>query len=304
MAEAPVIVVKNLTKKFGNVLANYEINFSVNRGEIFCVAGPDGAGKTTLIRQIAGSIKPTEGTIHIFDVDIQHNFDEVKRKIGYVSQNFSHYTDLTVRENLEFFAEIHQIQNFSEKYEKLIKFAKLENFQNVLVGNLSGGMKQKLALICAMIYDPEVLLLDEPTTGVDPISRREFWFLLSSLVKSGKTILLSTPYLDEAERVNRVALLNQGKILVCDSPKNLIEKFNSDFDVFEIVGKGLSESIDLFKNKYEIQLFGDRINVVMPKSERNLSELNEFIKGVGLPEVEIERISPRLENVFISLIKN
>jgi len=181
---------------------------------------------------------------------------------------------------LEFFAEIHQIQNFSDKYEKLIKFAKLENFQNVLVGNLSGGMKQKLALICAMIYDPEVLLLDEPTTGVDPISRREFWFLLSSLVKSGKTILLSTPYLDEAERVNRVALLNQGKILVCDSPKNLIEKFNSDFDVFEIVGKGLSESIDLFKKKYEIQLFGDRINVVMPKSERNLSEvvLNVNIK--------------------------
>ncbi len=302
MVSKPVVVVENLSKKFNGHFANFEINLTVNKGEIIGIAGPDGSGKTTLLRQIAGLIEPSNGKIEIFGSDIKKNYEVIKKKIGYLSQNFSHYSDLTIRENLEFFAEIHGVEDFNERYKFLLSFAKLESFQNTLVSNLSGGMKQKLALICCLIYDPEILLLDEPTTGVDPISRREFWFLLSDLVRRGKTILFSTPYLDEAERFHKVALLNEGKLLACDTPTNLIKEFNSRYEVIEIYGLDYNSIKNLSKSNFEIQLFGDRVNLVISRNEADINEFEASIKKLCLNDVEIIRISPSLENVFFNLL--
>lgn len=304
MVNRPIVIVENLSKKFNGHFANFEINLTVNKGEILGIAGPDGSGKSTLLRQIAGLIGPSSGKIEILGNDIRKNYGEIKKKIGYLSQNFSHYVDLTVKENLEFFAEIHGVKDFNKKYKFLIGFANLENFQNTLVSNLSGGMKQKLALICCLVYEPEILLLDEPTTGVDPISRREFWFLLSDLVRRGKTILFSTPYLDEAERFHRVALLNEGKLLACDTPINLIKEFSTHYEVIEIYGSDHIRIKNLAKIKFEIQLFGDRINLVVPRNEVNIDEFISSIKELGLSNIEINRISPSLENVFFNLISS
>ncbi|MEJ5286305.1 MAG: ABC transporter ATP-binding protein [Bacteroidota bacterium] len=297
----PTIKVENLTKIFNNRKAIDNLSFSVQKGEIFGLVGPDGSGKTTLIKLLAGIIQPTEGEIVINGLDIQKDYKKIKPLIGYLSQNFSHYLDLTVEENLEFFAEMHKIKNYRDRIEFLLRFVNLENFRNTLIANLSGGMKQKLALISSLIYEPEILLLDEPTTGVDPISRREFWFLLHKLVLEGKTIFFATPYLDEAERFNKVLLLDSGKKLACDSPSNLLA--NVDFSVLEIICSNLNTASKILKEYGDVQVFGDRIHLVLPKQKRNLiEEVKKSIESAGVELYQIQEINPTLENVFFHLI--
>ncbi len=203
------------------VAAVDRLSLEIRRGEIFTLVGPDGAGKTTTIRMMCGVLPPTEGTIRILGKDMRTEREAVKRSIGYLSQRFSLYGDLTIDENIDFFAEIHRLQDFRSRKEELLDFMRLTPFRGRLAERLSGGMKQKLALACTLIHTPQMIFLDEPTTGVDPVSRRDFWKILSAVLKSGVTIVMATPYLDEAERSTRVALIQQGRLLMCDTPRML-----------------------------------------------------------------------------------
>ncbi len=296
------IVVESLTKRFRDIVAIDNVSFSVAKGEIFGIVGPDGGGKTTLIKLLSGILKPDKGKIQILGKDLEMEYEQLKFSIGYLSQNFSHYTDLTVEENLEFFAEIHKVENYQERLEFLLEFARLKNFRKTLIGDLSGGMKQKLALISSLIYDPVVLFLDEPNTGVDPISRREFWLLLNKLVENGKTIVFSTPYLDEAERFHKVLMLDKGKMLGCDTPENFISGF--DYHVVEIICSDLLMVEEILMNQFEVQTFGDRLNVLFPKEK--LDFINWIRKTLQSNNIEIYQISnvrPSLENVFFNLLK-
>lgn len=295
------ICVKNISKVYGKIIAINNLSFDIQRGEIFGLVGPDGSGKTTLIKMLAGLIKPSVGEIFINGFNLEKDFNKIKPIIGYLSQNFSHYLDLTVEENLEFFAEIHKIVNYRDRLEFLLRFANLQNFRKSLIANLSGGMKQKLALISSLMYDPEILLLDEPTTGVDPISRREFWLLLNQLVVEGKTIVFATPYLDEAERFNRVLMLDKGEKLVCDSPMKIIEEF--EFVVFEILCSDLNKGSEILRSYGEVQVFGDRIDLVVNTENKNVVEnFEKEFENNRIELIQVQKVNPTLENVFFHLM--
>ena len=297
-----VIEVINLNKKFGDVAAVDGISFAVTRGEMFGFVGPDGAGKTTTIRCLCGLISPDSGSINVLGKDILQSKKEVQNKIGYLSQRFSLYSDLSVDENIEFFAEIHNVRSYEERRNQLLDFTRLTPFRKRIADKLSGGMKQKLALACSLIHKPEILFLDEPTTGVDPVSRRDFWKILSDLQKDGITIFMSTPYLDEAERCNRVAFMDKGNIIALDSPQNIKNSIGKN--VIEIVTPQAREAYSILKTNFgfDVQLFGDRINVMCDKSS---DESNNIRSSLQQHEITIEDyriINPSLENVFMSLI--
>jgi ABC-2 type transport system ATP-binding protein len=303
---ADAIILDSVVKTFPDghnkqVIAVDHLSLKINEGEIFSLVGPDGAGKTTVIRMMCGVLTPTEGNISILGFDIRRQKNEIKRHIGYLSQRFSLYQDLTIDENIDFFAEIHKIPNFGNRKEDLLQFTRLTQFRNRLAGQLSGGMKQKLALACTLIHTPEIIFLDEPTTGVDPVSRRDFWKILSSLLKSGITIVSSTPYLDEAERSTRVALLNLGRLLNCDTPENIKSTFHSE--VIEIVCDDVRKVskllLDVF-NRNEIQLFGDRLHLLVQQGAKKENEIRKILKqnNVGIQSYRI--IPPSLEDVFIA----
>ena len=216
----PIIKISQLEKKFGDIAAVNGISFDVKKGEMFGLVGPDGAGKTSTIRILCGLSNASGGDIKILDHDISKKKKLIQRRIGYLSQKFSLYADLTIDENIKFFADIHDVKDYKTRRDELLEFTRLSPFRNRLAENLSGGMKQKLALACALIHKPQIIFLDEPTTGVDPVSRRDFWKILSSLLKEGITIFMSTPYLDEAERCNRVAMMNKGEIIARHTRNN------------------------------------------------------------------------------------
>jgi ABC-2 type transport system ATP-binding protein len=227
----------------------------------------------------------------------------VKNRIGYLSQKFSLYGDLTVDENIEFFAEIHRVHDYRKRREKLLEFTRLTPFRTRFAENLSGGMKQKLALACTLIHTPEVIFLDEPTAGVDPVSRRDFWKILSNLLKTGITILMTTPYLDEAERCSRVAMMNEGRILVADTPQNL--KGIMRGTLLELVCNDIRKAASLLKSEklaMEVQAFGDRLNVVVEDEKKGLRRLLDVLKKNSVEVLDHRMISPSLENVFISLL--
>jgi ABC-2 type transport system ATP-binding protein len=302
------IIIDNVVKTFSErqkkpVVAVDHLSFKIERGEIFSLVGPDGAGKTTTIRMMCGVLKPTEGSISLLGLDIQKQKTEVKKHIGYLSQRFSLYQDLTIDENIDFFAEIHTMRKFQDRKEELLAFTRLTEFRGRLAGRLSGGMKQKLALACTLIHAPDIIFLDEPTTGVDPVSRRDFWKILSSLLKSGITIVVSTPYLDEAERSTRVALMNQGKLLLCDTPEKVKSSFHSE--VVEVVCDDVrfaSEALTRVFKRNDIQLFGDRLHVLVQQSKKKEKEILEILKKEHI-EVRSCRIVPAsLEDVFIAQV--
>jgi ABC-2 type transport system ATP-binding protein len=298
-----IIKISNLKKVYGDVIGIDDISFSIYKNEMFGFVGPDGAGKTTTIRLLCGLINPTEGTADIMGYDLRKDKMKIKNNIGYLSQKFSLYTDLSVDENIEFFADIHGVKNYKERRDELLKFTRLTDFRKFYAGKLSGGMKQKLALACTLIHKPKIIFLDEPTTGVDPVSRRDFWKILSDLIKEEITIIISTPYLDEAERFNRIALFDNAKILKLDTPAHIREGLNKI--VIEIVCSDIRKSDKVLRENtsFEIQTFGDRLNVVADNFEKDFPAIEAILNKNGI-EVYDKRIIPAsLENVFIHLLK-
>lgn len=276
------------------------LNLEIHRGEIFALVGPDGAGKTTTLRMLCGVLRPTLGSIEIMGLDMATHRDEIKHHIGYLSQRFSLYPDLTVDENIDFFAEIHRIWSFKARKEELLAFTRLTPFRTRLAEQLSGGMKQKLALACTLIHTPDVIFLDEPTTGVDPVSRRDFWKILSDVLKQGITVVMTTPYLDEAERSTRVALLNRGEMMTCDSPAEIKKRFTQSVVELQCEDpRGVATRLRQIAGLQSVQLFGDRLHIVLGEGMTS-RELARSLKAVGLDARSMRPISASLEDVFIS----
>jgi ABC-2 type transport system ATP-binding protein len=301
------VVLDSVTKVFqeegqADVVAVDGLSLRIRKGEIFCLVGPDGAGKTTTLRMMCGVLPPTQGSISIMGLDMKASHTEIKSKIGYLSQRFSLYADLTVDENIDFFAEIHRIRDFRSKKDELLDFMRLKPFRSRLAERLSGGMKQKLALACTLIHTPDIIFLDEPTTGVDPVSRRDFWKILSSVLKSGISIVMATPYLDEAERATRVGLLNNGRLLLCDTPEKIRAGFHDE--VLEIVPENVRSAFEALKGKdsvKSVQLFGDRLHVVIHEGRTDV-HLTEVLQAQGIRILSQRSLQPSLEDVFISRI--
>jgi len=300
-----VVEIRSLTKNFGDVVAVDNFSLGIEKGEMFALVGPDGAGKTTMIRMLCGITRPTAGEIRVLDIDVITRAEEIRKRIGYLSQKFSLYGDLTVDENIEFFAEIHGVLDYKQRRNELLEFTRLTPFRTRIAEKLSGGMKQKLALACTLVHTPEIIFLDEPTSGVDPVSRREFWKVLSSLLKTGITIVMTTPYLDEAERCNRVTLINQGKNLMTDTPLNLKKVIQGE--IVEIVCSDVRRSFFLVRTLElikEAQAFGDRLNVLVRRAESDIPPLLSLLKNNGIEVHDWRVVPPSLENVFIALMSD
>jgi ABC-2 type transport system ATP-binding protein len=298
-----VIEVCDLVVRFGSVTALAGVSFDVRAGEMFCIVGPDGAGKTSLLRVLCGILRPASGSARVLGFDTSSGLSKIKPLIGYFSQKWSLYGDLTVDENIEFFAEIHGVRSFAKEREKLLAFTRLAPYRKRLADKLSGGMKQKLALACTLVHAPKVLFLDEPTTGVDPVSRRDFWLILAGLIKDGLTILMTTPYMDEAERASRVGLLDRGRLLMADTPSKVRDTMSDA--VLEIVcspARGAFGELARRARLRDIELFGDRLNVVL-YDEGDAESVIGILRASGIEVVSFRFIQPRLENVFISLMK-
>ncbi len=301
--EQPLIQVRDLIKKFNGIVAIDNISFDVYKGEMFGLVGPDGAGKTTLIKLLIGLLSPNEGNINVLGYRIPERVDSIKDSFGYLSQKFSLYGDLTVKENIEFFAEIHRVKHFEAEKNRLLRLTNLFDFQNVLADNLSGGMKQKLALISTLVHKPKILFLDEPTTGVDPVSRREFWKILNGFVEEGITVVMSTPYLDEAERCHRIALIDSGKIIAYNSPQNIKSQLKKKF--LEIVCSPVRDAYVIISEKtpFEVQMFGDRINVQLDNITLQRKLLLDILSEHKIEVIELSEIQPSLENIFIYILQ-
>lgn len=298
------IITYDLKKSFEDITALSGVSFNVRKNEIFGIVGPDGAGKTTTIRILCGLLRPDSGNATILGLDLDKQKNKIKKEIGYLSQKFSLYQDLSADENIEFFADIHGVRKYKERREELLKFTRLTAFRKFLAGKLSGGMKQKLALACTLIHKPQILFLDEPTTGVDPVSRRDFWKILSSLLSEGITILITTPYLDEAERFNRIIMLSNGKIMEYDTPANI--KASMHEQIIEIITSSIRETYDIIKqnSNYKVQIFGDRIDIAVDNYEPDFEKIKNLLEKHGI-QITDHRLKPvSLENVFINVLEN
>jgi ABC-2 type transport system ATP-binding protein len=296
---------RGLGKTFESVEAVRSLDLTVCTGEMFGLVGPDGAGKTTTIRMLCGILKPTSGGGSVLGYDLVSESDRIKNQIGYFSQKFSLYGDLTVDENIEFFAEIHRVGDFRKRREELLQFTRLEPFRRRLAERLSGGMRQKLALACTLIHTPRLIFLDEPTTGVDPVSRRDFWKILSSLLRSGITIVMTTPYMDEAERCSRVGLLGAGRLLAAGTPQDIKSLMRGA--VVEIVCPEIRRAFAVLRKLpevREVQLFGDRLNVVVDEPEKEMALIDSALSKEGIPVIQKRILPPTLENVFISVTQS
>jgi len=299
------IEVKNVTKKFEEVTALDDISFKVKKNKIFGLVGPDGAGKTTMIRIMCGLLRADSGEVDFTDLDLGEGKKKsiIKNEIGYLSQKFSLYTDLTVDENIQFIADIHGVSDFEKRRDELLHFTRLKDFRHFQAGKLSGGMKQKLALACTLIYRPKIIFLDEPTTGVDPVSRREFWVILSGLLKENITILISTPYMDEAERFNYIVMMNNGKVISEGTPAKI--KSSLKMAIMEVVCNPVRDAYKILKNieNADIQMFGDRLNIVFKGNPMELEEITLLLKNNNIEIDDIRMKLPSLENVFIELME-
>jgi len=301
-----VIETHNLTKQFKKVIAVDGLDLSIRRGEIFGLLGPDGAGKTTTIRMLCAIMDPSAGRASVAGFDTVKEPEEIKKRIGYMAQQFSLYGDLTVLENLTFFADIFQVgrQERQERIARLLKFARLTEFQKRRAAHLSGGMQKKLALACTLIHSPEIIFLDEPTTGVDPVSRREFWDILTELHLAGVTLFVSTPYMDEAERCSRVALMFEGNVIVCDTPERI--KGLVEGELLELRPDRLRESsriIEGLPGVLEVQTYGDLLHVFVDDATRRAPAIQETLSGAGIGVQGLRQTRPRMEEAFISLIR-
>ncbi|MBN1301638.1 MAG: ABC transporter ATP-binding protein [Melioribacteraceae bacterium] len=299
-----IISIENLHKSYGQIKAVNGLSLSVKSGELFGLVGPDGAGKTTTIRILCGLLEFESGQVELFNKKMTNaGRKEIQKSIGYLSQRFSLYGDLSIDENIEFFAEIHNVRDFKSRRDELLRFTRLINFRDRLADKLSGGMKQKLALACSLIHKPKILFLDEPTTGVDPVSRRDFWKILSSLLKEGITIVMTTPYLDEAERCNTVAMMNRGGIIAIDKPEKIKKSIGKE--VVEIVCEDVKKANNIIrlKTEFDSQMFGDRLDIVVDSFEKDLTVIEKLLNENGIRIAAKRSLMPSLENVFIYKIK-
>jgi ABC-2 type transport system ATP-binding protein len=309
MTADAMVRVEGMTRRYGDLVAAREVTFDVHRGEMFGLIGPDGAGKTTTLRVVLGLLAPNAGTVRTCGLDPLRQGRELSQRIGYLSQRFSLYGDLSVDENISFFAEIHGVKRWKPRRDELLDLLRMTPFRDRLADRLSGGMKQKLALACTLIHTPELLVLDEPTTGVDPVSRRDFWKILAHLQREGLTLLLTTPYLDEAERCQRVALMDGGRLLTVSTPGAL--KREAQGSIVEILARPKRQAVERLLQTpgvAEVESFGERLHATLPgvpaaEAGAAASRLAADLRSHGL-EVESARpVQPSLEDIFIARIE-
>ena len=296
------IVVSNISKSYKKTKAVENITFDVNDGELFGLIGPDGAGKTTIFRILTTLLVANEGNAEVGGFDVIKQLKEIRNSVGYMPGKFSLYQDLTVEENLHFFATIFGT-TLEENYD-LIKdiYIQIEPFKDRRAGALSGGMKQKLALCCALIHAPKVLFLDEPTTGVDPVSRKEFWIMLKRLQQKGITILVSTPYMDEASLCDRIALIQKGKILKIDTPANIISNYEKViYDVQAKNTHGLIHDLKNYPNQYSVYAFGEYVHYIDKNAMFNPNDLETYLKNKNHNDIIIKPAIITIEDVFMDL---
>lgn len=292
-----IISTKNLNKSFAANHVLHDISLDINKGKIFGLVGPDGAGKTTFIRTILDLYRPDTGTVELFG---QSDPEQAKGRLGYVPQEFSLNTDMTVWENIALFAELQGMTSFTDRAEQLLQMVWMSNFKDRLAGNLSGGMKQKLALICGIIHNPELLVLDEPTTGVDPVSRREFWQMLYRLNKQGLTILVSTPYMDEVELCTQLAFLHLGKVRAFGSPEQLLAAY--PYKLVSVSAPNIRTKINELYSlpAHSIYLKGEKL-IACFSENNDLREFEQQLFKIGLQNIQIKETLPSLEDLFSTL---
>jgi len=306
MAEDEVIRTEGLSKSFGGVPAVAGLTLSVPRGELFGLVGSDGAGKSTTLRMLTGIMDPSEGDAWVLGSPMSRAPDAVRGQIGYMSQRFGLYPDLTVLENLLFYADIQMIprRGRDARVKELLSFGKLEPFRDRAAGQLSGGMKQKLGLACALVHQPRVLFLDEPTNGVDPVSRRDFWRILHGLLAQGVTVFVATAYLDEAERCHRVGLMHKGRLLACDTPRGLKKLMQGG--VLELATSDPRRAVRLLSGQFpsgSVALFGERLHLYAPEPGVAGRLAATSLKAGGLELSSIREVEPSLEDLFVSLLR-
>jgi drug efflux transport system ATP-binding protein len=304
-AGGKAIEVTGLTKRFPNVLAVDHLSFDVAAGEIFGLVGPDGAGKTTTLRMLAGVLTPDAGEAQVGGCDVVRQPESAKARLSYMPQRFGLYEDLTVEENIRFYADLFGVSRGARERQaaELLAAAGMSEFRGRLAGKLSGGMKQKLGLVCALIHTPQVILLDEPTTGVDPVSRRDFWRILYSLLEQGVAILTSTAYLDEAERCHRVALMHRGRLLFCDTPGELKKRLpGAVLAVTSAEPRRLRETLEAAEGVSSLVLVGDGVHLMVDDAPRRAGELRARLKRAGVTYDEIAEVTPTIEDLFVAAI--
>jgi ABC-type multidrug transport system ATPase subunit len=301
-----IITIENFSKSYGKIQAVDKLSLAITSGELFGLIGPDGAGKTTTMRTLCTLLPLEEGQMRIANFDVGRDIASIRGILGYMPQRFSLYPDLSVEQNLLFFADLFGVPK-SEKIKRLPQlyhFSKLEPFKNRLAKQLSGGMKQKLALSCTLIHTPQVLILDEPTTGVDPVSRREFWQILQQLRNDGVTILVSTPYMDEALLCNRVAFMHKGKLLALDDPRRMTKHF--PYALYEVLTPNPQLLVPYFRNEKpckSVQVFGDRLHVSFEAPLAG-TMINSLVQSAPHTIVDMRQIEPGIEDTFMVLMRN
>jgi len=302
----PALRLEGLTKRFGARVAVDQVDLTVPQGEAFALVGPDGAGKTTTMRLLVGLMDPDGGRAEILGFDTVTQGDQVRGQIGYMPQRFGLYDDLTVSENIAFYADLYRVdqETRASRVPELLDFSGLAPFTDRLALNLSGGMRQKLGLVCALIHRPQVLFLDEPTFGVDPVSRREFWHILYQLQKGGITIFLSTAYMDEAERAHRVGLMHQGRLLVADTPQNIKASFVGE--LLEVRADDLRQArrvLDDHPTARQVLAMGDRLVVTVENRTEAQETLAQSLSEAGLADVNLAPAEPSLEDLFVQIVR-
>ena len=304
MSLSPVIVTTHLSRSFGTVHAVSDLDLSINKGEMYGLVGPDGAGKTTTMRLLTGIMTPTSGEAWVGGYSVLSDAEQIKNKIGYMSQRFGLYEDLTVMENILFYADIYEVAQRERqvRIERLLGFSNLTPFVDRLAGKLSGGMKQKLGLACALVHTPEILFLDEPTNGVDPVSRRDFWRILYDLLREGVTIFLSTSYLDEAERCARIGLMHKGKVIIEDQPKNVRNSLALPMvEVWTDQARAAGEIAKAVHGVTSVSVYGDRLHVGLEGKDHAAGVLSKLAQE-GISIQDHRDILPSLEDVFIAMV--
>jgi len=301
------VTVSDLTRKFGDFVAVDSITFSVPRGEIFGFLGPNGAGKSTTIRMLCGIIEPTAGNGTVASLDIRTQPEEIKERIGYMSQKFSLYEDLTVAENIEFYAGVYGLSRdrFLERKQWILRMANLAERENSLTSELAVGWKQRLALGCAVVHEPEVLFLDEPTAGVDPVARRNFWELIYDVAGRGVTVFVTTHYMDEAEHCDRLALIYRGKLTAIGSSAELKEQYATG-TLFEVAAEPVMKALDVLRadgRVGDVAVFGRNLHVVMPVATDAAEYVRQTLATAGVSVAHVEPIVPSLEDVFVALVE-